>query len=229
MFMDIVIITDEAGNIVKMVSNEPIVGKHLSDIIPEGDLAMALEVVARVVRAQQSELVEYELNGEIFDIRVFPSESEVIISVKDITEKKRLGKALRSANEKLQILSQITRHDILNYIMAANGYLHFIREDTFDETSLRYLKEVSRSISGIQEIVEFTRAYDDLGKDLSWVSLESTILNLRGNIRYDCRNIEIYADPMISRFFITYWITVEGMALLLRSALNAKSPIKALS
>lgn len=202
MFMDMVIVSDGQGNIVKMVSDELLTGKHLSDLIPEGDIATVLDAVARVACTQHSELFEYELDGKTFDIKIFPSESGVmVISIKEMTEMKKLSDSLRVANEKLQILSQITRHDILNYIMAADEYLHFIKEDTLDGTSLRYLKEVSKAISGIQEIVEFTRAYDDLGKDLSWVSLNDIILNLRGNIRYDCRDIEIYADTMISKVF----------------------------
>jgi len=201
--MNVIIIVDRDGAIIEMVSNEKIEGSHLSDIIPKDDVVATLEIISRVVNTQQSEAVEYELDGSIFSINIFPSgEEKVIISVSDITEKKRLERALKAANQKLQLLSQITRHDILNSIMVAQGYLYFIEKDILDEASLRYLKEASDAIIKIQEIVEFTRVYDSLGiKDSSWVKIDDIVSGLRGNIQCDCHDFEIYADPMISRVF----------------------------
>jgi PAS domain S-box-containing protein len=41
----------------------------------------------------------------------------------DITERKRIEGALQIANKKLQLLTSITRHDILNQMMALQGYI----------------------------------------------------------------------------------------------------------
>ncbi|OQA71234.1 MAG: Alginate biosynthesis sensor protein KinB [Parcubacteria group bacterium ADurb.Bin247] len=201
--MDIVNIVDKEGTIIEMVSNERIVGKHLSDIIPKDDVAIALGVIAKVLVTQQSETVEYELDGSVFSINIFPfGEERVIISVSDITEKKRLERAIRATNQKLQLLSQITRHDILNNIMVAQGYLYFVIEkDILDEASLRYLKDASSAVTKIQEIVDFTRVYDNMGQDPLWVRIEDIVSKLYGNIQCDCHDFEIYADPMISKVF----------------------------
>jgi len=77
--MDIVNIVDKEGTIIEMVSNERIVGKHLSDIIPKDDVAIALGVIAKVLVTQQSETVEYELDGSVFSINIFPFGEERVI------------------------------------------------------------------------------------------------------------------------------------------------------
>ena len=49
--------------------------------------------------------------------------------VRDISETKRNMNALRTANEKLNLLSGITRHDINNQLMALKGYLTLMEDE----------------------------------------------------------------------------------------------------
>jgi len=48
--------------------------------------------------------------------------------VTDITGRKRAEKSLRHANKKLSLLSDITRHDLKNQLLALNGYLEISKQ-----------------------------------------------------------------------------------------------------
>ena len=51
------------------------------------------------------------------------TDDEALGIVRDITDRRIVESALHQANKKLNMLSSITRHDILNLIMAIRGYL----------------------------------------------------------------------------------------------------------
>ncbi len=52
-----------------------------------------------------------------------------ILILRDITGRKVSEQALRLANEKISLLSQLTRHDISNLIMALSGYLTLLEDE----------------------------------------------------------------------------------------------------
>ncbi|MCX6689118.1 MAG: PAS domain S-box protein, partial [Methanoregula sp.] len=63
----------------------------------------------------------------------------------DITERKRAEEALRQANKQLNLLSSITRHDILNQLMALKGYLYLSKEMIDNPTTLTgYIQKEER-------------------------------------------------------------------------------------
>jgi len=66
--------------------------------------------------------------------------------VRDISERKRAEKALRLANEKLNLLSSVTRHDILNKLSIVLGYLG-LSKVTHDREKLEdFIKKIDETI-----------------------------------------------------------------------------------
>ena len=61
------------------------------------------------------------------------TESCIYVSLVDVTERERIKEALASANMKLNILSGITRHDILNEVTVAIGYLDMMNDASQEE------------------------------------------------------------------------------------------------
>ncbi|MEG3054818.1 MAG: PAS domain S-box protein [Methanomicrobiales archaeon] len=129
-------------------------------------------------------------------------------SGKDITEQQLAEEALNKANEKLNLLSAITRHDILNQITIARAYIDFSIEDTNTPGTLDYLKRAQSAVDEIQKQIEFTRNYQDMGvKRPVWQRPEELILEsaaelaLLAEIQVDLAGLEIYADPMVKKVF----------------------------
>ena len=121
----------------------------------------------------------------------------------------RFNEALAQANEKLNILSSITRHDILNKITALLAYLELSQELTSDPTLLEYFHKEIDTIRAIERQIDFTRYYQDIGvRAPEWQDVRSTIvraaaqLPLRAvslTVQFD--GISIFADPLIEKVF----------------------------
>jgi PAS domain S-box-containing protein len=60
----------------------------------------------------------------------------------DITGRRIAEESVRIANKKLQLLSSITRHDILNEVMVLLGNLEFAEEKNHDTEMEEYLEKV---------------------------------------------------------------------------------------
>ena len=135
--------------------------------------------------------------------------SRILVSVLDITQRKQIEEALQQANKKLNMLSSITRHDILNLIMAIRGYLE-LSEDMVHDTELReYIEMEGEAVNAIQKQIEFTRYYQDIGvEEPKWQNVNGLISKVAdqfnlGGITLDVRvpEIEIFADPLIEKVF----------------------------
>lgn len=130
-----------------------------------------------------------------------------VVILRDITERKRHENALRESNRKLALLSSITRHDLLNQVMVLRGHLSFASEDTKDPLLLDRLAKCDTAAGIIQQQVEFTRDYQDLGQQSPVWQNVGTIVEREAasfrsypvTIRADTGGAEIYADPLFSR------------------------------
>ena len=65
-------------------------------------------------------------------------------------------KALREANRQLNLLSSITRHDILNKITVLNGYLTLIRDEITNAPISGYLDILESVVGTIEAQIAFT-------------------------------------------------------------------------
>ncbi|WP_409199253.1 PAS domain S-box protein [Methanospirillum lacunae] len=119
---------------------------------------------------------------------------------------KRSAAALKRANKQLNLLSSITRHDILNQITALNGYLTLIRDEIRDEEVARYLDKLESVAGTIETQIAFTRVYQDLGsQEPQWLDVKNLIphVTLSGLtiIESNLDNIRIFADPIAGKVF----------------------------
>jgi PAS domain S-box-containing protein len=121
----------------------------------------------------------------------------------------RFNDALAQANRKLNILSSITRHDILNKITAVLAYLELSSELTKDPSLLEYIHKEIGTVRAIQRQIEFTRYYQDIGvRAPEWQDLSTTISRAAAQLplgavlfRVQFDGIEVFADPLIEKVF----------------------------
>jgi len=127
----------------------------------------------------------------------------------DITEPKRSEKALQLAVKKLNMLSSITRHDILNQLMVLGGYLVLSKETVADPEILGFIRKEEEAVTSIRRQIEFTRYYEDIGVNApQWQDIASTIRASAGQLPVEgitleigFSHVEIFADPLISKVF----------------------------
>nr|WP_320161133.1 GAF domain-containing sensor histidine kinase [uncultured Methanoregula sp.] len=122
----------------------------------------------------------------------------------DITEMKQAERALRQANQKISLLSSITRHDILNQITVIRAYFRNARKKVADPVVTEYIDRMDNVAQKIQSQINFTRVYQDLGTDSPrWIVLEETMPAVPDTLRFDTdlKNLAVYADPMFMKVF----------------------------
>lgn len=153
-------------------------------------------------------------DGRTYELSVTPHRvaDEIIgrvMNFRDITERKFAEEAMRNANQKLLLLSGITRHDILNQITALTLYLHLVREETTDSSISGYLEKMDAMIKTMQMHTEFTSDYQDVGlHEPVWQNPSLQFGRAAGafsdtGIEFIAGNIgfEIYTDPLLERVF----------------------------
>jgi len=126
----------------------------------------------------------------------------------DITERKRVEGALRQANKQLNLLSNITRHDILNQILALKGYLELSGEYKSDPARLAdFIQKGQLAASTIESQIALTREYQEMGvKEPVWQNVNtivqqmSAILPLKNvRVEVDRQDPQVFADPLFER------------------------------
>jgi len=124
-------------------------------------------------------------------------------------EVNRYALALTRANEKLNLLSSITRHDILNQLTALSGYLELMDEGPKSPQIQKYIEIEKRIAQTITKQIQFTKDYHEIGvQSPQWYNVKKTIetataplLLPHGTLSVGIENISIYADPLLEKVF----------------------------
>ena len=127
----------------------------------------------------------------------------------EIEDRKRFEDAIRLANRKLNTLSNITRHDILNQITALGMTLALAKEHTTDPKIRDYLERIDIITQRIQKQIQFTRDYQNIGTLApQWQLVRVAIENARADmprspvaIEIECDDVEIFADLLLEKVF----------------------------
>jgi len=124
-------------------------------------------------------------------------------------EVNRYALALTRANEKLNLLSSITRHDILNQLTALSGYLELMSEGPKSPQIQKYIDIEKRIAETIKKQIQFTKDYHEIGvQSPQWYNVKKAIETAtaplplhQGMLVVSIENISIYADPLLEKVF----------------------------
>lgn len=118
--------------------------------------------------------------------------------------------AIRLANNKLNLLSSMTRHDIINQVTAVLGYVHLMETKGLPpEKMMRYLGKIESITVTIQRLIEFTRDYQDLGvHGPTWQQIDEDFWRAAASFRDSgltftsgTEGLEIFSDQMLNKVF----------------------------
>ncbi|MCK4270018.1 MAG: PAS domain S-box protein [Methanogenium sp.] len=130
----------------------------------------------------------------------------------DITSLKQAEKALTTANKKLNILTSVTRHDILNQLTVVLGYLdvHELMNSDPDAQSSECITKAARASARIARLLFFTREYQQIGVEGQiWIKLVENIdkavrdttpdgVLVENNVPAD---VLLFTDPLFEKVF----------------------------
>ncbi|MCX6690540.1 MAG: HAMP domain-containing sensor histidine kinase [Methanoregula sp.] len=117
---------------------------------------------------------------------------------------------MRQANKQLNLLSSVTRHDILNQLMALKGYLYLSKDKIDNPTVLSgYIQKEEQAANTIERQIKFTKDYQELGvSSPEWqnvnVSIKKAVASLPMrdvSVEVDLKNPEIFADRLFEKVF----------------------------
>nr|WP_320160622.1 PAS domain-containing sensor histidine kinase [uncultured Methanoregula sp.] len=125
------------------------------------------------------------------------------------SELNRYALALAQANKKLNLLSSITRHDILNKLTGLGGYMELMKMDFSDPKLHEYLTIQEDILQVIVHQIQFTKDYQGIGVESpQWFNVKETILVATGGLTLppgtlsvETGDLWIYADPMLEKVF----------------------------
>ncbi len=218
---DAVFVTDNEGMVVDLnpaalkilaIPESAVIGKRLSDLfpgpIPFKDAFFITQETRPEIRVTQSGEVHFY---DITNLPIFSHESKIgdLIVLHDITARRNALIALEAANKKLNLLSDITRHDITNQLTILLSYIELSKERISDPETLSFVGKEEQSALTIKQQIGFTSEYQDIGKQSpKWQDINESFYsaamshNLGDvNVKGDDNSIEVYADPLLGKVF----------------------------
>jgi len=132
----------------------------------------------------------------------------LVVSV-DITERKKAKDAITLAHKKLNLLSNITRHDIVNQLQGLFVTLDLAKSDPLGPETITMLEKAEVFAKNIERQIAFTRDYQEIGlKSPVWKDVSETIdeaVAVFGEtsvmIHKEIEHVKIYADPLLGKVF----------------------------
>ncbi|MDD1694756.1 MAG: PAS domain S-box protein [Methanoregula sp.] len=130
-------------------------------------------------------------------------------TTEDISDRVLAESGLKTAHAKLQLLSSITRHDILNQLNALRAYLDLMKDEEKDPAQVELLEKEEKVVATIEEQILFTRDYQTMGMVApSWQNVSVQLVkSTRGLTLRDVRietsrsDLEVLADPLLTKVF----------------------------
>jgi PAS domain S-box-containing protein len=201
-------------------SQDEVLEKTLDFLFPDETRNASMALIQKAVSGERMETVEIPILTKDGNIRtviwnsanVLDPEGRTISTIAqgtDITERKQALDALFQTNNKLNMLNNITRHDILNQLMGLQTYLELSKMDVIDPVFLNYIQKEEQAAETIQWMIEFTRDYQDIGgQGPKWHILSDTISTAISQLKppnveinVAANRLEIFADPLMEKVF----------------------------
>ncbi|MGA2161774.1 MAG: PAS domain S-box protein [Methanoregula sp.] len=172
-------------------------------------ICSAIDMTARKLAEQVIERARDDL-----ELRVEKRTEELMRVNKELTadieERKRFEAAIRLANHKINTLTGITRHDILNQITAVVMYLSLTQELVTDPAVAGYLKKIRDVTDMIQKQIQFTHDFQSIGAgEPRWHNVSAAISEAAAGVDQkdvvidrEVGDLEIFADAGFPKVFV---------------------------
>ncbi len=154
-------------------------------------------------------------NGDLLTViatvTMIPGTRRSLAALIDITGKKQVESALLQARKKLNLLNRLTFNDIRSSVYVLAGYIDLSRDMVTDPAMIAWIEREKETIRQIDKALGFARDYQDMGlKPAEWQNAEQVFLYAISHLEIshlsrslDLAGLEIYADPLLEKVFVT--------------------------
>jgi PAS domain S-box-containing protein len=130
-------------------------------------------------------------------------------NIRDITARKRTEEALALANKKLNLLSSITRHDIVNKLNVLEAYFELSRSQSPNSKMQEFIGNEITTAKAIRHLINFAKDYEGMGVNSPvWQDVSSCIQKNNASLPLgDVKVIvngpqaEVFADMLFQKVF----------------------------
>lgn len=127
----------------------------------------------------------------------------------ELDRRRMAEEALILANTKLNNLSRINRHDILNQVTCIRGYAYLAENADNLAEAIQYTKDIQRISHQIEDMIAFARDYHLIGvTESSWQDLNDVISHAisksfegRISLTMPLTHVSILADSLLQKVF----------------------------
>lgn len=219
-----IVVLDTAGRIIEInppakkmldIRSDDITGHQISTYLPPHETPLP-EGQENGFSGRRY-LIQRELDGAAcyIEVRCIPIISQQgerqgnLMLLNDITDQKLTELSLNAARRNINLLTAITRHDIINQLTVIILYNQILREGLSDPSLQQPLLEQDKAAKNIRRIIAFTKEYEKLGENLpEWIDINRLFTRLMGSKGYDyihfsvhVEGLEVFADPLIGQVF----------------------------
>ncbi len=221
---ELVLVMDNEGRYLKIAPTNPsllyrsandLIGKTVYEFFPFDIAEFFIKNITTAIKTEKEVHCEYALEIDEkktwFEANISPmSKTKVIFVIWDVTEDKKVADNLLMANKKINMLSSITRHDILNQITALELYLSLCLEDIPTDSKRDYISNCRVLAKVIEAQIMFTKIYENIGNNLPvWQEVSEVVKKAkqdfsptnRINYHLNLDNIFVYADPLFEKVY----------------------------
>lgn len=200
------------------LSPQDLVGRNYRDLLPHDTREELIRHLATITSHDPVSNLEYRVARKDGSVKwyawtlrgIFAEDGKVREYQgvgRDLTSKRMAEEALRQANKKLDLMSSVTRHDILNQLTVAHGFIAIAKRQTEDPKIKEQLSKAEGAIHAIQDHLNFTRDYQRAGVSRPmWIGLRPALERALANIKTDGISVhdrldpyEIFSDPLVEK------------------------------
>ncbi|HUS77637.1 MAG TPA: response regulator [Patescibacteria group bacterium] len=194
---------------------DEIVGKHFSKIgtVRLSRIPSYISMFSKILRGNTSEPFDFfykrrngsdgwgEAHASIVELE--ENKKVILVIARDITDR-------RQEQERLKVLSRLTRHDIRNKLSVIGGHLELVKMDLRDGKDFRNsLDAIEDAAKKIQSIIDFAANFERLGtEERSSIKVSDTfesakiMFSLVGiRVENSLGNLTVQADSMLKSVF----------------------------
>jgi len=199
---------------------DDVVGKSLRILIHPADIDRVEGNLSRELEKGAQFVSQFRILDKSGTISWFEEKSSLRLDLsgkpvgiygilRDVTERKLVEDAIDIANKKLNLMNQITRHDILNTITGLLGCVDMAKATESPGEKEQLLNDIRDLTRVIQRHITFTREYQEVGVHLpQWQNVNDIISKVLQNFAKsgitfssEFEHMEIYADPLLEKVF----------------------------
>lgn len=191
-------------------------GRRILDFVHADDTAATAKAIDEIHQGKSDQNFVNRLRSKDgkyrwIEWRFYPYRDNLFYAAaSDITDHRQAEHALQLANKKLNLMAEVTRHDIRNKLTVLGGYLSLLREYPPKSQASMYIDKLVEATNIISQHIEFTRLYQNLGAaPPAWQNIQGMFLRActradlhHLQVRTDADNVDILADPLLEHVFL---------------------------